>query len=60
MKDKLYEWIMILLGCILVAIVAWLMISIDKSSRVDCDNLVRHTNGVNYEPLPEQCKKGER
>lgn len=59
MSDKIWTVIYIVLGCIAVMMLLWAMMSMNKTSMVDCNRPSMDGNGVDYKPLPKQCEKGE-
>jgi hypothetical protein len=57
MKDNLYKSLLIILACTVVLMLAYITLSFSQPIEIDCSTITKKGNGVNYEPLPEQCEK---
>lgn len=58
-KEKVFEYVMIILGCIMSVIIAWLLFYLSSTPRkVDCDKY--NKVGTGYVAVPKQCEKGEK
>ena len=59
MRDKIYAVIIIILSCIAVLLLVWTLLKLSQKHMVDCDAILDDQSGVNFRPIPKQCKKGE-
>lgn len=59
MKDKAYIVVVVILGVVAAVMVVWALLVFSQTHKVDCDRILDDQNGVNYKPIPKQCKKGE-
>ena len=59
MKDKAYMIVVVILGVVAAVMVVWALLILSQKHMVDCDKILDDQNGVNYRPIPKQCKKGK-